>query len=57
MDKIAKQKALHIFIFILGIFLIIGGATEGKTSAMIIGIIVTAVNAQSYRKLKGKGRE
>lgn len=47
---LASRHLVHMFIFLLGIVLLVGGIVTGKHGAWIVGLIVAAVNIQQWQK-------
>jgi hypothetical protein len=44
------RKLAHSLVFVLGLGLIVGGIVTGKHGAVVIGLIVAAVNFQQWLK-------
>jgi hypothetical protein len=53
MDKTILQW-MHGLLFCLGLILIIGAIATHKTGAMVIGLILAAVNIQQWQMLRIK---
>lgn len=47
------RTMLHVVVTLLGLLLIIGGIYTGKYGGVIIGIIVSGVNAQAWLRRRG----
>ena len=48
MKNILTRQNAHIILLIVGIGMMIGGIITGKYGAVIIGLIVSAVNVQQW---------
>jgi hypothetical protein len=44
-----SRQLLYIATFAMGLVLMVGGITTGKTGAMVVGLIVAAVSYQHWR--------
>jgi hypothetical protein len=44
------RQFVHILIFIIGLGLMVGGIITGKHGAVVVGLIVAAVNLQQWLK-------
>jgi hypothetical protein len=48
MKKLKTRQLIHGLILVVGLVLMIGGIITGKHGAMVVGLIVAAVNVQQW---------
>ena len=48
--NITTRQLSHVFLFIMGLLLIIGGIVTSKEGACVGGLIIAAVNFQQLQK-------
>lgn len=55
--NIQSRQLLFIFVFSMGLVLMVGGMATGKSGAWIIGLIVAAVSYQQRRSRTARAEE
>lgn len=51
---IPTRQFVHGLLIILGLVLMVGGIATGANGALIVGLIVAAVNIQQWQKLNNQ---